>query len=118
VNDISLPIPLNQLVSLAIEHWRLSTALKDSPAQNAASIRHALRKIGDFLGQCHLECRSLDGLPYDAGMNASVIDTIHNPALPQGSPVVAETLSPMVLYQGSLYRPAEVVVAANAPTQG
>ncbi len=105
----TLPIPLDELVVLAVEHWRLAGALREGAS---APARHALRKIADFLQACGVEAHSLDGLPYDAGLNAKVVDRI--PARSAGEPeVVAETISPLVTFQGAVVRAAEVVIAGG-----
>jgi hypothetical protein len=106
----TVTVGVDQLAGLAVEHWRLSAAVGSSPA---APVRHALRKIGDFLSGCGVEVRGLDGQPYDAGLAARVVDTVADAALPRGTAVVKETLSPMVLHGGVVARAAEVVVGEN-----
>jgi hypothetical protein len=56
-----------------------------------------------------LETVSLDGRPHDAGLAATVIDTVDEPTLPKGQTIVIETLSPMVLWRGQVVKTAEVV---------
>ena len=51
----------------------------------------------------------MDGLPFDAGMAARVIDTVDDPKLPAGKSFVAETLSPLVLWRGNVVRDADIV---------
>jgi hypothetical protein len=103
-------ISLSALADLGTEHWRLATWLDQAaPDGSAALARHALRRMKEFLNSCELEIRSLDGQPYDAGMAARVVDTIDDPELPHGASVIAETVSPMVLWRGQVLRPADVV---------
>jgi len=101
----SLTINLKSLIGLAVEWWRLSAAVPDAPG----AARHALRKMGDFLHQCELEIQSLDGRPFDPGMAASVLDTIHDPSLARGQIVIDQTISPIILWRGTVVKPAEVV---------
>ena len=100
----SLSVPLPALVGLCVEHWRLAR----SPAGDPAA-RHALRRIEDFLKLCELEARNLDGHPFDPGLAVRVVDTVDDPGLPEGKAVIAETLSPVVLWRGAVVRAADVV---------
>jgi hypothetical protein len=122
MSDVTLQISLDKVTALAVEYWRLSAAI--GPALGggggggggggaAMPVRHALRKIEDFLKSCDVEVRGLDGQPYDAGLAARVIDTVDDPALAKGTAVVTETLSPMILYRETVVRPADVVIARN-----
>ena len=105
----SLNVPLASLIELGVEHWRLSVWLATQPSKDAAAARHALRRMEDFLKRCELEVRPMDGLPFDAGMAARVIDTVDDPKLPAGKSFVAETLSPLVLWRGNVVRDADIV---------
>ena len=114
MSEQTVTIPLDKLAGLAVEHWRLATALGAERGQGGGpTVRHALRKMEDFLRACELEVRSFDRLPYDAGLSARVVDTVADSSLPAGGSVVAETVSPLVLYKGKLLKVAEVVVASN-----
>ena len=104
-----LTVPLAAVAALAVEYWRLSAAI---PAPSAPA-RHALRKIGDFLAGCDIEIRSLDGLAYDPGLAAKVIDTVHDATLARGSAVIDETVCPLILYRGQVVQPAEIVVRSS-----
>jgi hypothetical protein len=109
----SVTVPLASLADLGVEHWRLTAWLAAIPGAAAGSAaapaRHALRRIGDVLARCEVEVRSLDGLPFDAGLAARVIDAADDPTLPAGQTVVGETLAPMVLWRGTVVRAADVV---------
>ena len=108
-----VPVPVSSLADLAVEHWRLSTWLSGvggDTASTAGPARHAVRRIGDLLRRHEVEVRPLDGLPFDAGLAARVVDTVPDATLPPGRAVVAETLSPLVLWRGTVARPADVVV--------
>ncbi|HEX4125512.1 MAG TPA: hypothetical protein VHY37_12350 [Tepidisphaeraceae bacterium] len=107
------PIGDADIVSLAVEHWRLTTCL-DTAAGNLGVARHAARRIGDILTRLQIEARSLDGMPFEAGLAAKVVDTIDDPALPAGTNTVDETIAPLVIRAGQVIRPAEVVVRRGA----
>ena len=115
-NRDSLSVPLPALVGLCVEHWRLAKWLAARPpapggdaSSGSAPARHALRRMEDFLKLCELEARDLDGLPFDPGLAARVLDTTDDPRLPEGTAVIGETLSPMVLWRGTVAQPADVV---------
>src|SRR5207249_11415611 len=100
---------------LAVEYWRLSNWLEQSPCrQNAAPARHALRRIADFLQAQEIEVQALDGRPFDAGLAARVVDTIDDANLSEASSVIDQTLSPLVLWRGQVVKAAEVIVRRGA----
>ena len=115
MSDVVLQIPLDKVAALAIEYWRLNAAIGPALGTSGAAmpVRHALRKIEDFLKSCDVEVRALDGQPYDPGLAARVIDTVEDPTLAKGVATVTETLSPMVLHRDAVVRPADIVVARN-----
>ena len=102
----SLDIQTVSLATLAVEWWRLSEALPNA----SGPVRHALRKIEDFLRQYEIEVNSLNGKPFDVGMAATVVDVVKDASLPRGRAVVEQTVSPMVMWRGKVIRTAEVVI--------
>ncbi len=110
----TIPISINDLASLAVEHWRLSRTLQpilDHPP--LGPVRHSLRKIQDLLKNAQIEVQTFDGIPYDPGLNARVLERTLMPHLPQNSTIVSETVSPLVLHQNQVIKPAEIVIAHN-----
>jgi hypothetical protein len=106
-----MTVGLPALIGLAVEQWRLASWLEAvrAPAGTVAAVRHSTRKIEDFLKACDLEVRAMNGHPFDAGLAVEVVDTVDDPALPVGHSIVAETLSPMILWRGTVVKAAEVV---------
>ena len=107
----SSSLSLDQLCTLAIEHWRLSRALGASMPVPA---RHALRKMEELLTTLGVKAECLDDLPHDPGMSAKVVDRMEDDSL-DGDRIV-ETISPLVLVKGRMVRQAEVVVAGPGKT--
>jgi hypothetical protein len=109
----SLDVPLSALVDLAIEHWRLASWLQKMtagrPASNAAPARYALRKIEDILKANQMEVTGMDGVAFDLGLAVRVVDTFDDPTLPAGTTLIAETVSPLVQWNGRVVKPADVV---------
>ena len=98
------------LAAAGIEHWRLSRWVADCgvPASAMGPARAALRRLEDFLRSVELEVRSLDGMAYDPGLAARVVDTVDEPS---GAGQIVKTLSPMVLWRGTVIREADIVVS-------
>lgn len=110
-----LSVPLQSLVNLAVEQWRLAAWLAaHGTGAGAGPARHAVRKLEEFFRQNELEVQVLDGRPFDSGLAVRVVDTVQDDTLPPGKAVIAETLSPMVLWRGQVVRPAEVVTRQSA----
>jgi hypothetical protein len=113
VSDESIPntlsVPLPELISLAVERWRLAGALDELPSGAGSLARHALRKMEDFLRGCELEARTMDGQVFDAGLAVQVVDSVDDPRLPGGTHLIDETLSPLVLWKGRVVKSAQVV---------
>ena len=97
-----------QLLTLAIEHWRLSHTVGES---GPAPVRHALRKIGAVLTELGVEATSLDGQEYDAGMRARVLE--QEEGTKGKRRVIVETVSPLVTWKGEIVRDAEVIVGSG-----
>ena len=70
---------------------------------------------GQLREACELEVQSLDGRPFDPGLAVRVIDSVADPSLPRGTALIAETLSPLILWRGQVVKAADVVVKNNLP---
>ena len=103
-------VTLEQVTTLAVEHWRLAGAL--AAANPPAPARHALRKIADVLKELGIEAQSLDRMEHDPGMSAKVVDRVADASVPAG--VIVETVCPLVTLHGQVIREAEVVVSGAA----
>ena len=105
----AITIPSEDVIALAVEHWRLSTWLTTAGG-NVGIARHAVRRMGDVLARWQVEAQSLDDRQFDAGVAAKVVDTIEDPIAPAGTDTISETVSPLVIWRGKVVRPAEIVV--------
>lgn len=94
----TLEVPLSSLVELAVEWWRLDRWANGPQAEgSAARARHVARRLGKFLDE--------------SGLSAvEVVDVVADAALPEGSEVIDETVSPVVLCRGRVVRHGQVVV--------
>ena len=114
----ALSVGLQDMVALAIEHWRLSGAVAGVRGPGASLVRHALRKMEDVLRRYELEARSMNAQPFDAGLAATVVDSADDPRLARGRVVVEQTLSPLVLWRGRVIKEAQVAVRRGTAGQG
>jgi hypothetical protein len=107
----TVEVPLSSLVELAVEWWRLDRWARGPQADAAAAhARHAARRLGKFLDERGLSVQDLTGRPHEPGLAAEVLDVLDDAGLPEGSGVIDETVSPLVLWRGRVVRHAQVVV--------
>jgi len=107
--DPCLSLPLNDLIELAIEYWRIAKWIDGIPAEGGAPARYALRKLAEFLRRCDLEIVDMTGKPCEPGMAVMVVDTLPQESKGDGQSIVCEMLSPIVLWRGNVVKDGEVV---------
>jgi hypothetical protein len=111
----TLEVPLAALVELAVEWWRLDRWANGPQAEAApAQARHVARRLGRFLDERGLSVLDLTGRPHDPGLAAEVLDVLPDPGLAPGAGVIAETVSPVVLWRGTVARHGQVVIRRNS----
>lgn len=107
----TIDVPFGSLTQLATEAWRLAKWLAPlAGSSGCAPARYSLRRIEDLLKQNEFEARDLDGHAYDAGMAAEVVEVIEDPTLPEGEGTISETVSPLVLWRGTVVQAATVAI--------
>lgn len=98
-------------ITLAIETWRLSKLLESSEGQlKLVALRYSLRKMKSALesqGCCFID---LTGQTYDLGMAVEVIDKEDCQKEEEGSLIIKEMITPIVLFNNSLLATGQVVV--------
>jgi hypothetical protein len=104
----SVDVSFSSMLNLAVEWWRISSALSASGSAPAGA-RHGLRRIEDFLKQSGFEVMIMHGRGFDPGLPLKVIDCVDDPKLSPGETIISETISPLVLYDGQVVRQAEVI---------
>lgn len=103
-------IPLSALIQIAIDAWRLERwcgANGDAPSSGV--VRHASRRMLDFLRDQQVQFRDLTGQPYDPGLALEVVDVIEEPDGPDGYGCIEEMVSPIVLWRGAVVSHGQVV---------
>ena len=102
----ALQIGLGSIADLAVEWWRLERwAVDDSKIVG----RHVARRVARFLEENGIEVVDLTGKPYEAGLAAEVLERIPD----DGEPRVEETVSPIVLWKGTVVKQGQVVTKGN-----
>jgi len=107
----TLEVPLSSLIDLAVEWWRLDRWANGPQTDgSAAHARHVARRLAKFLDERGLSVLDLAGRPHQPGLAVEVLDVVQDARLPPGSEVVDETVSPVVLWRGTVVRHGQVIV--------
>jgi hypothetical protein len=111
----SIELPLNALVDLAIESWRLNRWLAASEADRTkATPRQTARRLDAFIAEREITLSDITGRDYEAGLPVDISDTLDDPNLPEGTIVIDEVLSPIVSWRNTVVRHAKVVIRRAA----
>lgn len=111
----TVEVPLADLVEMAVEHWRFERWLARLPQDaSAARARHTARRLARFLADREVKAVDLTGLSYEPGLAVEVLDTVRGEAAGGGGDVVEETVSPIVMWRGTVVKYGEVVVRQHA----
>jgi hypothetical protein len=109
----SVEVSLQSLAELAVECWRLErwagAAAESAPPQ----ARHVARRMKSFLDAHGLEVLDVTGRAYEPGLAVEVLDAYADASLPSGARVIDETVSPIVLWRGSVVRHGQVVIKTS-----
>jgi hypothetical protein len=110
-----LSVPLSQLVDVAIEVWRIKSALKgkDGGQDAGAAAKYGIRKLSDFLASHGIEVLDLTGQDYEPGLAVEVVATAGGSAEAPDN-VICETISPICVWQGRVVRHGQVVIQVRA----
>ena len=106
-----LDVPLDSLVELAIESWRLEHWLAGLPPEKVASkLRHIARRLQKFLTERELAALDLTGQKYEPGMAVEVLEVVPDENPRAGAKLIVEMVAPVVLWRGRVVRHGQVVV--------
>ena len=108
----TLPVSLSALAELAVEWWRLDRWASGAH-EAGAHARHVARRLAKFLSEQGLEVLDVAGRAYEPGLAVEVLDAFRDARLPPGAQVVDETVTPVVLFRGTVVRHGQVVVRGN-----
>ena len=108
----TLNVTLSSLAELAVEWWRLER-WAGAAEESSPQARHAARRLGRFLDEHGLEVLDVTGRAYEPGLAVEVLDSYRDATLPPGAQLIAETVSPIVLWRGSVVRHGQVVIKTS-----
>ena len=112
-------VQLSSVIDVAIEVWRLQDRIKKlqlATGRQDPSIAFSIEKIQHVLKEIGIEAREYTGQTYNEGMSLDVL-TFDYPA--QDKPinrVVQETVSPAIVFYGTLHKMAQVIVGKAGDT--
>ena len=109
---LSIEVTLSSLAELAVEWWRLERWAGDA-SESAPQARHVARRMKSFLSAHGLEVLDVTGRAYEPGLAVEVLDAYTDASLPAGARVIDETVSPIVLWRGSVVRHGQVVIKTS-----
>ena len=116
-NSQSMEVPLSSLIDLGIEAWRLNRWLQGSESDRTRSAaRLVARRLDAFLGQHGIAVQDVTGRPYDPGLALEIEETISDPYAPEGSLVIEQVVTPIVLWRDAVVRHARVVIRKGTGT--
>jgi len=104
-----LELPVASIADLAVQWWRLARWAAGVDEARLVP-RHVARRFSRFLEEHGIEVVDLTGKPYEAGLAVEVLESFSDPCAPDGSEMVEETISPIVLWKGSVILHGQVVM--------
>ena len=108
----SIEVSLSSLAELAVEWWRLER-WSSAAGESVPHARHVARRLARFLSAHGLEVLDITGRAYEPGLAVEVLDAYTDETLPSGAQVIDETVSPIVLWRGSVVRHGQVVIKTS-----
>jgi hypothetical protein len=110
-----LDVPLDALVELAIESWRLEHWLAGLPPEKVASkLRHVARRLQKFLSGRELAALDLTGQKYEPGMAVEVLEVLPDENLRAQEKLIVEMVAPVVLWRGRVVRHGQIVIGQGS----
>ncbi|MBP7861463.1 hypothetical protein KA183_07260 [bacterium] len=107
----TLDISSETIADLAVEHWRLIKWVESKKVDDPLVVlKHVLRKQEKFFSDLGITLVDLTGTPFDPGLAAEVIEVIDDDSMKTGESQISETISPLVMLQGSAIKHAQVVI--------
>jgi len=101
----SLQVGINSFADLAVECWRLGRCLSAIDENNQkVALNYIHRKLNRFIEDNGLQALDISGQSFDPGLALEVIETIETEGVPQGTSIVGEMTSPIVLHEGRVIR--------------
>lgn len=104
----SIEVSLPALIELAIDSWRLNRCLA-ADISTGMGIRHAARRLNEFLKNHAVEVQDLTGQAYEAGLAIEVIGTSDDSKQSDRPVVIEEMITPIVFFRGKIVRQGQAI---------
>ena len=109
-----LDVPLDALIELAIESWRLEQWIATLPPEKVASkLRHVARRLQKFLTERELAALDLTGRRYEPGMAVEVLEVLTEGNLRTDEKLIVEMVAPVVLWRERVVRHGQIVIGQS-----
>lgn len=111
-----LQVPLEGACTLSLECWRLRRLAEQVGDANAGLVlRHAIRRITEILEDMGIEVVDFVGRTYDPGMVSEVVEVREDQGLLDGEAIIAETITPTVIWRGQVVSSGQIIVKRSTP---
>lgn len=109
-----LHVPLDALVELAIESWRLEHWIAGLPPEKVASkLRHVARRLQKFLTERELAALDLTGHKYEPGLAVEVLEVLTDGNSEAQEKLIVEMVAPIILWRGRVVRHGQIVIGED-----
>jgi len=107
-------IKIESLAELAVDCWRFQRWIGSRGDDDSLTVpKHVVRRLTRFLEEAAVITIDLTGQPFDPGLATEVIDTVKDASLLHDVAVISETVSPIVMWENTAVKHAQVVVRHN-----
>ena len=114
-----LAITVEGICNISMECWRLrKIAEAQTERDDAAGVRHAVRRISDVLSGLGIEVIDFSGRAYDPGLVPEVIEVRLDDTLSKGRVIIHETVAPTVMWRGQVVSRGQIVVRQSPDDLG
>ena len=114
MNNTKFFIEKEDIASIALEVWKLESALEKS-FQNFSDTEkerfsQRTKRLKELLERMNVEIRDFSGKVYNSGISAlEIVDSIHDPNTEKS--LVKETISPAIYISGELFKRSKIIIS-------
>jgi hypothetical protein len=107
-----LHMPLEKASELATECWRLYkwTRASSTFGNDRLVLDRAARCLNEILNSIGIRTIDFAGTAYDPGIVPEVLEVQIDPALPQDTSLIEETVSPTVMWNDKVIQMGQIIV--------
>jgi len=106
-----IEIPLNKLIEISVAWWRFNRWLARYESDRSLVVaRNISHKLEELLKECHIEIIDIENKVYDPGLAVEIIDIIEDPDLIECDGIIDETITPIIMFQGTVLKQGQIVL--------